>query len=149
MSQRIVEESVRIERVVHDVFGAWSSGSAIATWFAPMAIRPPMVDLSFEVGGSYRIEMDLGPGGIHLTEGRFLEIAKDERIRMTWRCDAWDDPPSVVEVTFTPDGEDTIVHVRHAEISSSDALEGQIFGWQGCLAQLRTVLLNTPQGATE
>ena len=135
-----MEESVRIERPVRDVFRAWSSAARLATWFAPMAVRTADVEMLFEEGGSFRIQMDLGPGGIHLTEGRFLEIVPDERIRMTWRCDAWSDPPSEVAVTFVLDGGATIVQVRHEKISTEPARQGQLFGWNACLGQLQLVL---------
>ena len=145
MTNRVVEESVRIERPVASVFDAWSSGPALADWFAPMAVRPPTVEMLFEVGGSYRIEMDVGPGGVHVTEGQFLEIVGNEMIRMTWRCDAWLDPPSEVEVTFVPKDDSTVVRISHTRITSGPACEGQRFGWQACLAQLRLTLVGRPQ----
>ena len=146
MTNHVVEESIRIERPIASVFDAWSTGPALADWFAPMAVRPPTVEMLFEVGGSYRIEMDVGAGGVHVTEGEFLDIVRNESIRMTWRCDAWADPPSEVEVTFTLEDDSTAVRVRHTRITSVPACEGQRFGWQACLTQLRLTLLDQPRG---
>jgi uncharacterized protein YndB with AHSA1/START domain len=149
MTNLVVEDSVRIERPVARVFDAWSSGPALADWFAPMAVRPPIVEMLFEVGGPYRIEMDVGGGGVHITEGHFLEIVGEERIRMTWRCDAWLDPPSEVDVTFVPENASTVVRIRHTRITSGPACEGQSFGWQACLAQLRLTLVGLPKEDNE
>lgn len=146
MTNRSIEESVRIERPRSEVFDAWSSGRQLAAWFAPMAVRPPDVEMLFEEGGPFTIRMDLGPGGIHLTKGRFLEIVPDECIRMTWHCDAWSDPPSEVKVTFEHDGSGTVVRVRHQRITSEQAREGQQFGWDACLTELRRVLVGHDQG---
>ena len=133
-------DSVRIERPASDVFRAWSSASALAQWFAPMAVRPIEVEMDFRTGGSFRLEMDTGAGGVHVTTGEYLRIVPDERIEMTWHCDAWDDLPSHVEVAFESDGDATTVMVRHSSITSDPALEGQAFGWQACLSQLHTWL---------
>lgn len=138
-----VEESVQINRPLPEVFKRWSSAQALATWFAPMATRPPHVTMDFREGGAFSIEMDLGDGGVHVTTGQFLEIVQDKRIAMAWHCDAWDDPSSHVEVTFDEGEEGTVVHVRHSKITSQPARDGQLFGWQSCLTQLRLQLLET------
>ena len=144
MTDKGVEESVSIKRPRAAVFAAWASPEALATWFAPMAVRPPAIRMHFAVGGPFRVEMDLGAQGVHITEGRFLEIVPNERIRLTWRCDAWDDPPSEVEVTFTDRGEHTVVRVRHSHITSLPAQEGQRYGWAACLGELRAQLHERP-----
>ena len=136
MTDYRVEESVLIERPTPDVFAAWSTGPSLAAWFAPMAVRPPEVEMAFKEGGTYRIVMDLGPGGVHTIVGQFIEIVPNERISMSWRCDAWVDPPSKVDVTFEPLDQATVVWVRHTHITTGEALEGQTMGWKTCLANL-------------
>ncbi|NKB89234.1 MAG: hypothetical protein GKS06_13535 [Acidobacteria bacterium] len=144
MTDRVVEEAVRIDRTVNEVFAAWTSGARLAAWFAPMGATPPDVEMQFEQGGKFRIVMDLGPGGIHITRGHFVEIVEHKLIRMSWQCDAWADPPSEVEVRFEADGQATIVKVRHRGITSPLAEEGQKFGWQACLAGLAAALSDSP-----
>lgn len=139
-----VEESIRIERPVDRVFQAWSTAKRLGAWFAPMAAQPPRVEMDFREGGSFRIEMDLGPGGVHVTTGTFVRIVPNSRIQMTWRCDAWSDGPSDVDVLFEPTGDATVVLVTHTKITSEPAQEGQRFGWQQCLGQLRTILHSSP-----
>lgn len=143
MSGYSVHEMVRIEAPVSTVYAAWTSGEAMSAWFAPMAISPPTIEMEFRVGGRYRIEMDLGPGGVHLTEGEFLALENDARIVMSWRCSAWADPPSEVDIHFSPDGDATVISVRHQRITSEPAQEGQRFGWTACLGRLSEIHSNS------
>lgn len=146
MSGFSVHEMVRIEAPVSKVYSAWTSGQAMGAWFAPMAVKPPTIEMDFRVGGRYRIEMDLGAGGVHLTEGEFLALEPDARIVMSWQCSAWVDPPSEVEIRFSADGHATVINVRHQRITSEPAQEGQRFGWTACLGELRAIHAQTMNG---
>lgn len=131
-----IDITVHIRRPVADVFAAWSSASALAEWFAPMAERAPDVDMDFVVGGAYCIVMPLPDGSVHTTRGEFREIVQDARIVMTWQCDAFADPPSLVEVSFSPSGGGTDLQVIHRSFESGDTRNAHLGGWEACLGEL-------------
>ena len=93
-----IEMKVDIARSPQAVFSAWASADALAAWFAPMAVRRPDVTMDFRIGGTYSIAMELPDGSVHTTTGEFQDIVPAARIVMTWHCDAFPDPASLVTV---------------------------------------------------
>jgi uncharacterized protein YndB with AHSA1/START domain len=135
-----LEAETRISRPPQAVFAAWSTAEALARWFAPMAVVPPIVELDFRQGGRYSIRMTLPNDKVFVTAGVFQQIVTNERIVMTWRCDAFADAESLVTVMFIADGEDTVVKVTHERFESPDTRDNHRHGWELCLERLRLVL---------
>jgi uncharacterized protein YndB with AHSA1/START domain len=140
-----IDITIYIERSPTDVFSAWASSDALASWFAPMAEDKPDVTLDFIVEGQYSIVMPLPDGSVHTTTGTFREIVNNEKIVMTWRCDAFPDPESLVEVRFSPKGNGCELHLQHRDFEASETRDAHNGGWQACLTQL-TVYLTEVQG---
>ena len=136
MSSLKIDMTVHIERSPAEVFSAWASAESLASWFAPMAEQLPDVSMDFVIGGQYSIVMPLPDGSVHTTKGMFRVIVPNERIIMTWQCDAFTDPESLVDVTFTPSGGGTDVHLVHQSFESAETCEAHSGGWQACLGQL-------------
>ncbi|MGH3012100.1 MAG: SRPBCC family protein [Gaiellaceae bacterium] len=99
-----------------------------------------------------RAELDARPGGIYLVEindevtarGEFIEVEPSSRVMFTF---GWEGqqagqgehgvPPgsSRVEITLQPDGEGTLVHLRHLDLpEQAREMHGQ--GWELYLARL-------------
>lgn len=135
-----LEEKIHIDKPVDDVFAAWSTAGALANWFAPMAIIKPNVDLDFRNGGHYSIRMVLPGDLVFTTAGTFKEIVVNEKIVMTWRCDAFPDPATLVTVLFLPDATGTTVEVLHEHFESGDTCANHKHGWELCLAKLKVLL---------
>jgi uncharacterized protein YndB with AHSA1/START domain len=135
-----LEEEIHIERPARDVFLAWSTDSAIALWFAPMAVEKPDVTLDFREGGEYSIRMVLPDKQVFVTAGVFEEIVANEKIVMTWRCNAFPDPATRVTIQFLPDRTGTTVKILHERFVSTDTCANHKQGWQLCLAKLKEVL---------
>jgi uncharacterized protein YndB with AHSA1/START domain len=135
-----IELDVEIGRPVADVFAAWSSAEALASWFAPMAVSKPIVDMKFQVGGRYAIEMHLPEGAVFTTRGVFRRIVPDEEIVMTWHCDAFPDPETVVTVRFVAIAGGTRVSIIHEGFEMEATCTDHGHGWQACLAELRSML---------
>lgn len=132
-----IDMEVEIERPVAEVFAAWSTAEALASWFAPMAVEPPEVSMEFAVEGRYSIVMRLGEDVVHTTNGVFREIEPGRKIVMTWLCDAFADPESVVTVRFEPTDRGTAVRLTHERFVSAETCENHRAGWQACLEGLR------------
>jgi uncharacterized protein YndB with AHSA1/START domain len=135
-----IEMQVDIERPVAAVFAAWSSSEGLASWFAPMAIAKPLVEMDFVIDGRYRIEMHLPDGVIFTTRGEFRDIVRDRKIVMTWHCDAFPDPASLVTVDFSPTPAGTRVALVHEQFESGATRDDHRHGWEACLAELARVL---------
>jgi uncharacterized protein YndB with AHSA1/START domain len=135
-----IDMTVYIERLPQDVFSAWASSDALASWFAPMAEDVPDVAMEFAVDGRYSIVMPLPDGSVHTTIGAFREIVLNEKIVMTWRCDAFPDPESLVEVRFSPKGSGCELQLQHRDFDTSETRNAHNGGWQACLAQLTVFL---------
>ena len=140
MTDLQIDITVHIARLPVDVFAAWSSAAALASWFAPMAERKPDVEMDFRVGGAYSIVMPLPDGSVHTTKGIFRDIVSNRKIVMTWRCDAFNDPESLVEVTFTRSGDGTDLRVRHWSFEASETCDAHRGGWEACLGALARLL---------
>ena len=140
MTTLALEEEIHIDKPVADVFAAWTTADALATWFAPMAVETPEVDVVFQEGGRYSIRMVLPGEQVFTTAGVFREIIANERIVMTWRCDAFPDPATLVTVQFTVSGNGTTVNVTHEHFESGDTCANHKHGWELCLNKLKTVL---------
>ena len=136
MNERAIDITVHIKREPADVFAAWSSAAALASWFAPMAERPPDVEMDFSPGGAYKIVMPLPDGSVHTTSGVFREIVAGEKIVMTWYCDAFDDPETMVEVSFVASGDGTDLRVQHRRFEAAETCTAHFGGWEACLGAL-------------
>ena len=137
-----IEMDIKINRSVPDVFAAWASADALAAWFAPMAVSKPAVEMEFQVDGRYSVEMHMEGGMVFVTGGQFKEIVPDEKIVMTWRCDAFPDPETLVTVFFDPIAGGTKVRLMHENFVAEETCANHTVGWRACLAQLNTVLTN-------
>lgn len=84
-------------------------------------------------GGTYRVNVT----GRDTVRGEYVEIVPYSRIVFTW---GWEDGPvlpgsSLVEVSFIPDGEETIVRLRHSGLTE-EAVEAHSQGWNHYLPRL-------------
>lgn len=111
-------------------------------------------------------ELDPTPGGVYLVEmtpasrvrGRYLEIDFPRRIVLEWGIEAEPHPavPAVVytvppgsttvEITFTPDGQGTIVRVVQSGLAHDDAAGFTTVGWTGYLDRLLRLIAGRDPG---
>ena len=102
-----------------------------------------------------RAELDPRPGGISRVEmsepfhtvvsGTFVEIERPTRIVYTWGFERRDwlpdgmrvDPgTSTVEITLTPDGDGTLLRLRHSGLPNVPACQFHTWGWDITLDRL-------------
>lgn len=140
MNELRIEMTLEIARSPDEVFAAWTTADALASWFAPMTTELPKVQMDFEVGGRYSIEMPLPDGSVHTTAGEFREIEPGRKIVMTWHCDAFADPPSLVIVEFESVDGGTRVNLVHEQFATEPTCDAHRGGWEACLAGLRNYL---------
>ena len=125
----VIEREVRVAARPQTVFSFWTDPVKMARWMG-RDIR-----LNPRPGGELRIDYN----GSDIMSGAFVEVDPPTRIVLTWGWEAAGDatPPgaSTVEVDFVPDGDGTIVRLRHSGLVE-DAVSGHAEGWDYFLPSL-------------
>ena len=103
-------------------------------------------------------ELDARPGGAYRVtmrddvwvSGEYVEVERPHRLVMTWGFEGALALPdgmaqvapgsSTVEFSFVPDGDGTIVRVRHTELPTEEARRVHTLGWNNYLGRLEVVL---------
>ena len=129
-SQRI-ECEVRIQATPETIFNYFTDPAKMVQWMGHTATLDP------RPGGPYRIEMSEQ----WIAIGEYVEVDPPNRVVMTW---GWEDGvvtpgSSTVEVTLTPDGDETIVRLIHRDLPSEDARAAHRGGWEKFLPRLVAV----------
>ena len=87
-------------------------------------------------GGAYRINVD----NEHFAAGRYIEIDAPRRIVMTWGWEGSEEvgPGSTtVEITLEPDGQGTLLRLRHTGFMSEQQRIDHREGWLRYIGQLQ------------
>jgi len=124
-----VECEVRIAARPETVFSFFTDPDRMIQWKgieATLDARP---------GGVYRVNIN----GRDVARGEYLEVTPHSRIVFTW---GWEGPQSqlppgssTVEVALIPDGDGTIVRLRHLGLPA-DQRETHASGWEHFLERL-------------
>jgi len=86
-------------------------------------------------GGTYRVDMDR----TNVVLGEYVEVDPPNRVVFTWGFEGNPALPpgaSRVEVTLIPDGDGTIVRLRHSGLPDEEAREQHLMGWRLFLDRL-------------
>ena len=129
-----VEREVRIAARPETVFAFFTAPEKMVSWKGRRAELDP------RPGGLYRVEINEQT----VARGEYLEVENPHRVVFSWGWEGKDEgreqhavPPgsSRVEVTLTPDGDGTLVRLRHLDLpEESRATHSE--GWDLYLARL-------------
>jgi len=124
-----VEREVRIAAQPETIFPFFTDPAKMARWKGIHATLDP------QPGGIYRVNIN----GKDIARGQYIEIIPYRRIVFTWgwEGDGSPVPPgsSTVEVLLIPDGEATIVRLRHSGLPrDQQAIHRE--GWDHFLPRL-------------
>ncbi len=135
----VVEHEVRIAARPETVFAYFTDPVKMVRWMGTEATLDP------RPGGVCRINVV----GVAPVLGKFVEVDPHRRIVFTW---GWEEqlfgmPPqsSAVEVSLTPDGEHTIVHVAHRQLPAA-AVSFHRAGWDHYLERLAVAATGADPG---
>jgi len=127
-----IELEVRIGARPETVFSFLNDAARMARWIGDT------VELEPRPGGLLRIDMN----GRDIARGEVVAIEPNERLVVSWGWEAEDNPirpgSSTVEITLVPDGEGTIVRLRHTGLPQ-DAVADHRDGWNLFLPRLAAV----------
>ena len=125
-----IEITQRIEAPPEIVFAYLTDSARFTQWMGVGA------ELDARPGGRYRIDVD----GVHIARGEYREVEPPHRLLMSW---GWDGHPTVppgsttVEITLTPEGDATVLRLRHVGLPSDDERRSHADGWKQYIGQLR------------
>jgi uncharacterized protein YndB with AHSA1/START domain len=124
-----IEREVRVEAEPEVVFPFFTDPEKMLRWIGTEATLDP------RPGGIFRVNVS----GRDVVRGEFVEVVPCERVIFTWgwEGEVFPVPPgsSVVEVLLRPDGNGTVVQVRHSELPEAmRSFHG--FGWEHSLGRL-------------
>jgi len=120
----VVEQTLRISAKPETVWRYWTDPQRICDWWGEAAELDP------RPGGAYVVEMGGGP----VMRGEYVELVPHERIVFSFGWDPMESGPDVapgstlVEITLTPDGDDTILALRHTGLPAA-ARDEHAGGW--------------------
>jgi uncharacterized protein YndB with AHSA1/START domain len=136
----VVEQTLRISARPETVWRYWTDPERMCDWWGAAA------ELDARPGGACVVEM--GGGGV--MRGEYVELVPHERIVFSFGWDPTEGGPDVapgstlVEVTLTPDGDDTILALRHSGLPAASRDEHRA-GWGHFLP----LLADAARGADE
>lgn len=116
---REVRRQIRIDASPATVFALLTDPRRMRAWLAATVVAKP------EPGGIFRIA---GPGGMTI-EGRYLEVVPDRKVVFAWGgVEGLEPGQSTVEIILEPDGDGTLLKLRHYGLPPS-AFEPHDLGW--------------------
>jgi uncharacterized protein YndB with AHSA1/START domain len=163
----VVEHEVRIAARPEIVFAHFTDPTRMVRWMGAEATLDPrpggVCRIAFEPPPSLAGLLDamfgreqedalqrLGPSAPRVMMGQFVEVVPHRRIALTW---GWEHelyavPPqsTAVDISLTPDGEDTIVHLTHRRLPSR-AVPLHTAGWEHYLPRLAIAAAGGDPGA--
>jgi uncharacterized protein YndB with AHSA1/START domain len=127
--EQVVEVETRIDAPPDVVFEYFTDAKKYIRWMGVGADLDPRPDGEFTLSA---------PGG-HTAAGRYLTVDPPRRLTFTWGWEGSPDVPpgsSTVEVTLVPDGDGTIVRLRHSGLPNDQQREMHGQGWRRYLSRL-------------
>jgi uncharacterized protein YndB with AHSA1/START domain len=124
-----------------------SAGTGVVELERRIAAPPEIVFSYFTDPDRYRLwqgigaELDPRPGGMFrvtqndagfVSRGEFIELEPPSRLVFSWGWEGIDGLPpgaSTVEIDLVPDGDGTILRLRHSGLPSDSACDLHAFGW--------------------
>lgn len=138
MTDRSVTLTRRYAASPDVVWSAWTTESALRTWYSPMPewiVGNATVDA--RVGGGYRVTFGPEPeGDLYIEEGTYTIV--EPVTRLGWDSRLTGDGASEasrIDLTFTPDGDGTILDIVEAGLSEESVADHEM-GWTGALDRL-------------
>jgi uncharacterized protein YndB with AHSA1/START domain len=119
------------------VFDALTTPEGIACWWGPDAGPVLLAETDLRVGGRYRVRFRMLDGSEHESSGEYLEVARPERLAMSWRWAGDDDSGgSLVEIDLRVIADGTELTFTHSRLRDEAIRRSHEQGWTGALDKL-------------
>ena len=125
----VLEREIRVGARPETVFPFFTDPEKMVRWMGKQATLDP------RPGGIYRVDVT----GRDIARGEYVEVVPNSRVVFTWGWEGDGNPvppgSSTVEVSLIPDGDGTIVRLRHLGLPA-DHGDGHAEGWEHYMARL-------------
>jgi uncharacterized protein YndB with AHSA1/START domain len=132
------------------VFAAFADPDLVRRWLTPNPeVSLEVLSFDFRVGGAYRFAYHVPGGAIMRVNGVFHAIERPLRIVFSWNIEPPDEHAGVqseVHVAIAPDGDGSLLHIRHVKLARAGAPERHAEGWRGAAEQLAALLNERAHG---
>ncbi len=111
------------------VYAAWIDPEKMSRWLGPPDVIKVNTTTDVKVGDSrYTIQM-IVPNDEHNVGGVYREVVPDRKLVFTWGWRSMPERESLVTVTFTPDGDGTLMTLHHEQFFDEAARDRHQQGW--------------------
>jgi len=129
------------------VFDALTTPEGIGHWWGPDAGPVLLAETDVRVGGRFRVRFRNLDGLEHECSGEYLEVVRPQRLAMTWRWAAGEDPgESRVEIDLRSIANGTELVLTHSRLHDAESRRSHEAGWNGALDKLERHLLGSSEG---
>lgn len=141
-AQAQLEVSRLIRADQQRVFAAWTDPAQIVQWWGAGGVVCTQAEMDLVVGGTYRIANKTPEGATMWITGTFEQVDPPRQLIYTWATEpvTVDTDHSLVNVSFEPTDDGTMVTVTQTQIATPQAREIHLQGWIGCLQGLDDLL---------
>lgn len=117
------------------VYQAWIDPAKMSRWLGPPDVIKVTTTTDVRVGGRYTIQM-IVPNDEHNVGGVYREIVPNRKLVFTWAWRSMPERESLVTVTFTPDGDGTLLTLHHEQFFDEAARDRHEQGWKVIVPRL-------------
>ena len=130
------------------LFEAFTTVEGLTRWWGPDDLPVLSAQADVRVGGAFRVRFGTRDGLQHECAGEFLDVARPERIVMSWRWTSGGvslegEAASRVELHLRPIAEGTELTLVHRALANEASRESHEYGWGGALDKLVRVFDRT------
>jgi uncharacterized protein YndB with AHSA1/START domain len=132
----------RINAAPEKIYQAWTDPQKITAWFAPPRVTAgtERATIDARVGGRYRLSFDTDNGEHHEVSGVYRDIVPNRRLVFSWAWHSTPERESLVTVSLEPDGQGTMVTLRHEQFFDQAACDNHEGGWKVMLENIERYL---------
>ena len=135
MTELSLTTARRISAPAARLFNAWLDPDMLARFMIPgSGMSVPSAKTDPRPGGRFDLVMRDGDKDIPIS-GTYKEITPHSRLVFSWET-PFSVEGSTITLTFTPDGDGTLVELTHVKFASEDSRNNHERGWAAILAML-------------
>lgn len=141
-----VEVTTTIRSPREQVFDAWLNADRLSRFLCAGDTHVASIDVDAQAGGAFYVVMS-NDRGRYEHRGRYLEIARPERLRFTWASAATNGAETTVTVTFESVKDGTRLTLVHINLPDGAAVTRHEGGWQSILRKCGEACSGSESGA--
>ena len=125
----------RFKAAPEKVYAAWIDPAKMSRWLGPPNVIKVNVTADVAVGGRYAIQM-IVPDDEHNVSGVYREVVPNRKLVFTWAWRSTPERESLVTVTFTPEGDGTLMTLHPEQFVDEAARDSHEKGWSVIVERL-------------